>query len=130
MSQDTTCSECQFKAIYPYSPSVNPIELLRSGCSTYDVSHVSIVNDIVHLMHELRHIEPLFIKIRDRHDRILKDIACSKSLLAPIRRLPRETLLQIFGHLSTQSAGICQGPWVLGHVCSTWRKISRSCPSL
>ncbi|KAK0505576.1 hypothetical protein EDD18DRAFT_1129714 [Armillaria luteobubalina] len=130
MSQDTTCAECQFEAIHPYFPSVNPIELLRSGCSSFDISQVSIANDITHLEHELRHIEPLFLKIRDRRDRILHDIACSQSLLAPIRRLPRETLLQIFGHLSSQSSDMREGPWVLGHVCSTWRNISRSCPSL
>ncbi|KAK0505596.1 hypothetical protein EDD18DRAFT_1275158 [Armillaria luteobubalina] len=130
MPQDTTCAECQFEAMHPYFPSVNPIELVRSGCSTFDISHISIVNDIIRLTRELRHIEPLFLKIRDRHDRILKDIACSKSLLAPIRRLPRETLLLIFGHLSSQNSDMREGPWILGHVCSTWRKISRSCPSL
>ncbi|KAK0505602.1 hypothetical protein EDD18DRAFT_1129807 [Armillaria luteobubalina] len=130
MSQDTTCPKCQFEAMHPYFPSVNPIELLRSGCSSFDISQVSIVNDITRLEHELRHIEPLFIKIRDRRDRILQDITCSQSLLAPIRRLPRETLLQIFGYISSQNSDMREGPWVLGHVCSTWRNISRSYPSL
>ncbi|KAK0207509.1 hypothetical protein IW262DRAFT_535094 [Armillaria fumosa] len=127
---DATCAKCQFEAIHPYFPSFNLIELLRSGFSSFDISQVSIANDISRLEHELQHIEPLFLKIRDRRDRILQDIACYNALLAPIRRLPRETLLQIFGHLSSQSSDIRDGPWVLGHVCSTWRKISRSCPSL
>ncbi|KAK0467513.1 hypothetical protein IW261DRAFT_1061065 [Armillaria novae-zelandiae] len=126
---DTTCTKSQVDAIHHYFPSVNPIELLRSGFLSFNIAQVSISNDITCLEQELRLIEPLLRKIRHRRDRILQDIACYKSILAPIRRLPREVLLEIFGHLSSRS-DICDGPWVLGHVCSTWRMISTSCPCL
>ncbi|PBK64930.1 hypothetical protein ARMSODRAFT_1022648 [Armillaria solidipes] len=89
------------------------------------------MNDITHLEEELRQIELLFLKIRDRRERLLKDLNGCTSLLAPIRRLLRETLLQIFSVLaSSDTPNLFDAPWVLGHVCSDWRTISRSCPTL
>ncbi|SJL15323.1 uncharacterized protein ARMOST_18816 [Armillaria ostoyae] len=124
------CPNCEFNAIRPYAPSVDAIDLLRSGSSSLDVSEVSVLNDIAHLEQELQAIRPLFIKIRDRYDKLVKDIGSRKSLLAPIRRLPRETLLQIFTLASSHNPTPFDAPWSLGHVCFTWRSLTRSSPSL
>ncbi|KAK0243636.1 hypothetical protein EDD85DRAFT_753725, partial [Armillaria nabsnona] len=87
-------------------------------------------NDITHLEQELQVIRSLFIKTRDRYDKLVKDIGSRKSLLAPVRRLPRETLLQIFALASSDNPTPFDAPWSLGHVCFTWRSLTRSSPSL
>lgn len=88
------------------------------------------MDDISNLEQELQQIESLFIRIRDRREKLLKDLGSCKALLAPIRRLPRETLLEIFSLASSDIPDPLDAPWSLGQVCSTWRSISRSCPSL
>ncbi|KAK0457579.1 uncharacterized protein EV420DRAFT_503167 [Desarmillaria tabescens] len=131
ISMDTnTCPKCGFSAIRPYTPSVNPSELLQSGFSSLDVSRASILTDVANLDQELQQIESLYGRIRDRREQILKDLGGCKALLAPIRRLPRETLLHIFSLASSDAPHPFDAPWILGEVCSTWRSISRSYPSL
>ncbi|KAK0221295.1 hypothetical protein IW262DRAFT_1372766 [Armillaria fumosa] len=124
------CPNCEFNAIHPHSPCIDVMDLLRSGSSSFDVSEVSVLNNVAHLEQELQAITPLFIKIRDRYDKLVKDISCNKSLLAPIRWLPRETLLQIFALASSHKTTPFDAPWSLGHVCHTWRSLTRSSPSL
>ncbi|SJL04113.1 uncharacterized protein ARMOST_07473 [Armillaria ostoyae] len=124
------CPKCAFSAICSYVPSVDATELLQSGFSPLDVCQASIMDDISNLEQELQTIESLFIQIRDRREKLLKDLGSCKALLAPIRHLPRETLLQIFNLASSDIPDPLDAPWSLGQVCSTWRSISRSCPSL
>ncbi|KAG7439341.1 uncharacterized protein BT62DRAFT_1014080 [Guyanagaster necrorhizus] len=98
------CTKRQVDAIHPYSPSVDATELVRYGFLSFDVCQVSIANDIAHVEKELQKIEPLFQKILDRHKKLFKDLGGCR--LAPIQRLPRESLPTIFGllpnvHLST-----------------------------
>ncbi|PBK69174.1 hypothetical protein ARMSODRAFT_1085040 [Armillaria solidipes] len=121
------CPKCAFSAICSYVPSVDATELLQSGFSP---CQASITDDISNLEQELQNIESLFIQIGDRRDKLLKDLNSCKALLAPIRRLPRETLLEIFSLASSDIPDPFDFPWSLGQVCSTWRSISRSCPSL
>ncbi|KAK0435740.1 hypothetical protein EV421DRAFT_2061576, partial [Armillaria borealis] len=125
-----TCSKCEFNAIFPYIPSVNATELLRSGFSSLDVCRVSIENDISNFEQELQTIDSVLLRLRNRRPQLMKDLDGCKGLLAPIRRLPRETLLHIFFLASSDSTDPFDSPWILGHVCFTWRSISRSCPSL
>ncbi|PBK99790.1 hypothetical protein ARMGADRAFT_918635, partial [Armillaria gallica] len=88
------------------------------------------MDDISNLEQELQQIESLFIRIRDQREKLLKDLGSCKALLAPIRRLPRETLLKIFSLASSDIPDPLNAPWSLGQVCSTWQSISHSCPSL
>ncbi|KAJ7607871.1 hypothetical protein FB45DRAFT_1067627 [Roridomyces roridus] len=61
-----------------------------------------------------------------------------KAILSPLRRLPTETLGEIFMHtvpsirdlVRWNGFGMNQSPWVLIHVCSRWREIAISLPSL
>ncbi|KAK0457589.1 uncharacterized protein EV420DRAFT_1480650 [Desarmillaria tabescens] len=129
-SGQNSCQKCAFHAVHPYIPSVNVIDLLRSGFSSLDDGQASVLNDIAKLEQELGTVESLLIQIRDRRNKILKDLGDFKSLLGPIRRLPRETLLHIFNLVSSDIPDPLDAPWILGQVCSTWRSISRSCPSL
>ncbi|KAJ7608991.1 hypothetical protein FB45DRAFT_762607, partial [Roridomyces roridus] len=63
-------------------------------------------------------------------DSLQKNIAIN----SPLRRMPPEVLAEIF--MSTlpeeykEPAKIDQSPWVLGRVCSRWRTIALSIPSL
>ncbi|KAK0243593.1 hypothetical protein EDD85DRAFT_804494 [Armillaria nabsnona] len=124
-----TCLKCEFGALRPYTPSFDAIGLLRSGVSSLHVSRGSLLNDVAHLEEELRHMEPLYIQIRDRRKKLLKDLRDYEAFLAPIRTLPPETLLHIFKLASSHNDPL-HAPWILGHVCSFWRSLSRSCPSL
>ncbi|PBK59678.1 hypothetical protein ARMSODRAFT_774524 [Armillaria solidipes] len=124
-----TCPKCEFGALRPYAPSIDAIGLLRSGVSSLHISRGPLLNDVAHLKEELRHIEPLYIKIRDRRNKLLKDLRDYKAFLAPVRTLPPEILLQIFKLASFHNDPL-HAPWILGHVCSLWRSLSRSCPSL
>ncbi|KAK0435739.1 hypothetical protein EV421DRAFT_2087044 [Armillaria borealis] len=124
-----TCPKCEFGAIRPYTPSVDANELLRSGVSSLHIYHASLLNDVANLERELRDIEPLFMQIRDRRSKLLKDLSSCKAFLAPVHTLPPETLLHIFKLASSDNDPL-EAPWILGHVCSFWRSLSRSCPSL
>ncbi|KAJ7607875.1 hypothetical protein FB45DRAFT_1130546 [Roridomyces roridus] len=61
-----------------------------------------------------------------------------KVILSPLRRLPTETLGEIFVQTipsmrdldKWNGFGMNQSPWVLTHVCSRWREIAISLPSL
>ncbi|PBK84967.1 hypothetical protein ARMGADRAFT_1087869 [Armillaria gallica] len=124
------CLKCAFSAICPYNPLVSAIDLLRRRFSSLDVSQASMLKDMDNLEQELDVIEPLFVQIRDQREKVLKDLHGCNGLLAPIRCLPRETLLQIFGLASSDIPDPGGVPWILGEVCSTWWSISRFCPSL
>ncbi|KAK0471880.1 hypothetical protein IW261DRAFT_1510732 [Armillaria novae-zelandiae] len=124
------CPHCEFGAIRPYTTSVNALELIQSGFSSLDICKASVLNDIANLEQELQHIESLIRRIGDRREKIAGDIDCCKALIAPIGSLPQETLLHIFSLASSVDPNPHGAPWILGHVCSSWRSISRSCPSL
>ncbi|KAK0185081.1 hypothetical protein F5146DRAFT_1125423 [Armillaria mellea] len=49
---------------------------------------------------------------------------------APIRRLPRDILLEIFSLSSSLNPDAGDYPWTLGHVCRWWRDIVHSSPPL
>ncbi|SJL16921.1 uncharacterized protein ARMOST_20453 [Armillaria ostoyae] len=129
MTDMATCPKCEFGALRPYTPSVDANGLLRSGASPIHICRASLLDDIVNLEKELQDIEPLFLQIRDRRNKLLKDLGDCKALLAPVRTLPPETLLHIF-ELASSDNDPLGAPWILGHVCSFWRSLSRSCPSL
>ncbi len=80
-----------YASIRPYTLSVNATDLLQRRFSSLDISQASILSDSANLEHELHDVEPLFVQIRDRREKLLMDLRGCKALLAPIRRLPRET---------------------------------------
>ncbi len=72
-------------------------------------------------------IEPLFVQIRDWHEKLFKDLHGYKGLLAPICCLLQETLLWRFGLASSDIPNPSAVPWFLSEVCSRWWSISCSC---
>ncbi|KAK0462022.1 uncharacterized protein EV420DRAFT_1477712 [Desarmillaria tabescens] len=118
------CPNCEFNAIRRFTPSVDVTKIERTTID--NVTRTSILNDIADIKRELRDIDALILKIRGQHNKVVKAPGGSKALLSPIRRLPRGTLLQIFDLASSHNPYPFNAPWVPGHVCSTWRSITRS----
>lgn len=59
-----------------------------------------------------------------------KALGCHKAAFAPIRTLLLDILLEIFAKVLTNALRLDHAPWVIGQVCSLWRTISLSTPSL
>ena len=59
-------------------------------------------------------------------------IQAHESVLAPVRRLPYELLAQIFDSYMENglSSQYTSPPWILGHICKSWRVAALSTPSL
>jgi hypothetical protein len=105
-------------------------------------SRVSQINE------DLAHLKILRKQLFRKRDEALTCINQYKSLLAPIRRLPAELLAAIFcfclppqevkfdigfsfsSNTDHVSFGRRQAPLLLGRVCSLWRAVALSTPSL
>ncbi len=61
-------------------------------------------------------------------------LAVYERVLAPVRRLPPEILMEIFtwtrNSQSYHAHRMKGSPWVVSHVCKTWRAAALSCPEL
>ncbi|PBK92243.1 hypothetical protein ARMGADRAFT_930968, partial [Armillaria gallica] len=61
-------------------------------------------------------------------------LAVYERVLAPVRRLPPEILMEIFTWTRNSQSYYAHrmkgSPWVVSHVCTTWRAAALSCPEL
>ncbi len=125
------CLNCRFEAVEPYTPAIDVEAILRNG--TGDVSpeiNLGILDDIPFLEREVLALDTLFQEISDRRDSVKKALESHHAVFSPIRRLPQDTLLEIFANLPTNTLVPTDAPWIIGQVCSLWRTISLSTPSL
>ncbi|KAG5634583.1 hypothetical protein H0H81_001478 [Sphagnurus paluster] len=108
------------------------ISSLLAGCSAdlarteAEMLHVQL--DINRLMEQMETLSELKKKIHD-------DMARYRYLLAPIRLLPPEILIEIFKYAAgRETRGVYprlnQAPISVSQACSTWRKVSFQCPTL
>ncbi|KAJ4483920.1 hypothetical protein J3R30DRAFT_3256105, partial [Lentinula aciculospora] len=69
-----------------------------------------------------------------QRERILTNIQAYRMILHPIRRLPREVILEIFEWLPdlrvVSSLNSGKAPWTLGQISRGWRGIALSSPEL
>ncbi|KAK0200481.1 hypothetical protein DFS33DRAFT_1387685 [Desarmillaria ectypa] len=66
-------------------------------------------------------------------DELLHTIGLHKIILSPVRYLPAELLIEIFLYALDEHFDILQvtdGPYVLSHVCRSWRAVALACPEL
>ncbi|KAK0495117.1 hypothetical protein EDD18DRAFT_1170717 [Armillaria luteobubalina] len=113
--------------------------LLRSNYTPTDEEGARILSDVAALIRELEHIDCL-----DREKK-KTSLNVRQSLMAPIRRLPVELLLEIFSLLPPEHPpsvredyytipsrpfSTLEMPWVLSHVSSFWRATTLTSPSL
>ncbi len=72
-------------------------------------------------------------QLNERHNSLTQYVSQCRSLFAPIRRLPRDVLESIFAYVprsAKNSLDIHSAPWLLAHICSTWRDIVFTTPLL
>ncbi len=141
-----TCSNCGFVNSPPPEPHSDALkatqgsdslvsQILRGSRPLLGSDHASI-ND------ETAKLERLGSWYNAQLHAVLKSLEHHKSIFAPIRRLPRDILLEIFHSVcdswrrdaekddSTYDSLDMAGPlWVLGRVCGLWRDILHTSPA-
>ncbi|PBK95817.1 hypothetical protein ARMGADRAFT_1163543 [Armillaria gallica] len=141
-----TCSNCGF--VNPLSPELQSDTLKATQGSDSLVSQILrgsqplLGSDHASINDETAKLERLGSWYNAQLHAVLKSLEHHKSVFAPIRRLPRDILLEIFHsvcdswqqdaeeddciHDSLDMAGPL---WVLGSVCGLWRDILHTSPA-
>ncbi|KAK0185626.1 hypothetical protein F5146DRAFT_185369 [Armillaria mellea] len=137
-----TCSNCGFVNSLSAKPQIQKLkcsddfisQILRGSCPLLESNHAPINDDIAKL-------ERLGCWYNAQLHAVRKSRKIRKSVYAPIRRLPRDVLLEIFH--SVCDSWRCEveaykikcdsldttGPlWVLSGVCGRWRNILHTSP--
>ncbi|KAG6906170.1 hypothetical protein DXG01_015461 [Tephrocybe rancida] len=107
--------------------------LLKKVEKSASLTNQHLLSDV-----EIVHAKAILLGAENERARLDKQILKLRIALAPHKRIPREILEQIFlalypggcndtAALPTASIDL---PWALGQVCSAWRTLSRSMPSL
>ncbi|KAK0449534.1 uncharacterized protein EV420DRAFT_1750614 [Desarmillaria tabescens] len=152
-----SCRNCGFIDLLPLEPPLQNTkaihssdnlvsQILRGSRPLLDSDHALLNSEIVELeqLHSL--CDAQFQEIRLRRRAVLEALESRKSVYAPIRRLPRDILIEIF-HLVCDSWYMrpngaptlaieransldLSGPlWVLGRVCGLWRNTLHTSPA-
>ncbi|KAJ6580786.1 hypothetical protein B0H19DRAFT_894069, partial [Mycena capillaripes] len=113
-------------------PDSSEIALVLSAISKTDAPLACLDNEISKLQEKLKQLE-------DERTLLSSYRTQNTAILSPLRRLPPEVLGEIFSwtmpsvndalDLGRFDTG-ANSPWVLTRVCSRWRAISLSTPSL
>ncbi|KAK0482270.1 hypothetical protein IW261DRAFT_1677998 [Armillaria novae-zelandiae] len=152
-----TCRNCGFVNIFPEpqphnvtavhssDDSVIP-QILRGSRSLLDADHTSIDSEIAKLERLRNLYDEQLEKIQALRGPVLKSLENHLSVYAPIRRLPRDVLIEIF-HLVYASSNLGRGTypalgarihdsldlsgplWDLGRVCGLWRDTLHTSPA-
>ncbi len=99
----------------------------------YDWVHrnISAVDgDLQSLRQSLSRLESPTALIRSQIDVALEARERFESIRAPIRSLPRDILVEIFHLCRLKRLDRRNYPWLLGHVCHSWRDVVHSSPML
>ncbi|KAK0232198.1 hypothetical protein EDD85DRAFT_103215 [Armillaria nabsnona] len=143
-----SCRHCGFIDVHPTDPQPQNIktsdslvsQILRGQRPLLDSDHTLLNADIVELEQQQSMYAAQLEEIQLRHCAVLKALESRKSIYAPVHRLPRDILIEIF-HLICDSwwkeeeRGLqhsldISGPlWVLGRVCGFWRDTLHSSPA-
>ncbi|KAK0475149.1 hypothetical protein IW261DRAFT_1568067 [Armillaria novae-zelandiae] len=123
--------------ILPADPTANHDDFVSSLIHTdeplLDSDKIWIQQDITIFERDILLINDKIASLISQRDILRRRLARYKSVLSPIRCLPRDILIEIFSrtiHPSTCSLDVSQGLWPLCHVSASWRKILLSTPSL
>ncbi|KAJ7609162.1 hypothetical protein FB45DRAFT_805827, partial [Roridomyces roridus] len=112
-------------------PEPAEIPLIQSFAPEIDASLASLDAEIWRLQERLRSLK------KDRSE-LLDHQRVHKSILSPLRRMPPEILAEIFVFslptvtelFQRQKFQIEDSPWVWTHICSRWRTVAISTPTL
>ncbi|KAK0216466.1 hypothetical protein EDD85DRAFT_995907 [Armillaria nabsnona] len=135
------CYEPLGYTIQPHKTDADTLLLLRAGASSLDLDPSSIdsINTQIQILDteaqsrakEVAEIESVLQRLQQEHDHTVTDLCRKQSLLSPIRQLPSDILLHIFG-LATDDGEHCLSspPFIFRSVCYTWRVLVLSSPTL
>ncbi len=142
-----TCRNCGFVNLLPPEPRVPQMlngtessddlvsQLLRGSRPLLDADHAFIDAEIAKLKRLRTWYDTQLQEIELYRSTVLKELKNHESIYAPIRRLPRDILIEIFHSICDswwqeegEDNGLdsldMTGPlWVLGRVCGLWRDI-------
>lgn len=151
-----TCRNCGFVNLLPPVPHIPQIlkaiqstdeivsQLLRGLRPLLDADHAFLDAEIMNLKQLWSWYEALVQEIELYRPTVMKELKHRESVYAPIRRLPREILIEIFHSICDSWWQDCQdgkvnfkydsldvtGPlWILGRVCGLWRNILHTSPA-
>ncbi|THU94579.1 hypothetical protein K435DRAFT_798780 [Dendrothele bispora CBS 962.96] len=119
------------------APLQDELDSMRSSLSHAETRLSSIREQIVFTRNSL-------VQLECEEQKLIKYIADQRTVLNPVRRLPPDILFELFtacldstpvldlrsSRLTEDSLDIKSPRWVLGHVCSVWRSVVLSSPSL
>ncbi len=147
-----TCRDCGSINLLPLEPCLKASQssdnlvsqILRGSRPLLDSDHALVSAEIV----ELEQLQTLYAaqleEIQLRRRTVLTALESRKSIYAPIRRLPRDILIEIFDSVcdswwqeadqnwslrNCHSLDISGPLWVLGRVCGLWRDTLHSTPA-
>ncbi|KAK0496378.1 hypothetical protein EDD18DRAFT_204414 [Armillaria luteobubalina] len=143
------CNHCGLVNAFllPPNPSCSGLvsELLRGSRSLLDVDRAFIDTEITKLQELKARYDDKLQEIQLRRLIVLEQLENHESIYAPIRRLPRDILIEIFRWVwdawpavDPNESGLSEecdsldvtGPlWVLSRVCGFWRDTLYACPA-
>ncbi|KAF7341010.1 hypothetical protein MSAN_02086500 [Mycena sanguinolenta] len=139
--------DCAFMRFYssPNALHALPSHLLTSNDPPTDVEVVQVVRDVVDRLNASvvaldasiagADAEHLLEQLRNMRKHAIEAIRRGRAILSVIRRLPSDILAEIFAYtvpdLVLRHRRVTDtSPWVYGRVCSRWRTLSTSLPTL
>ncbi len=146
-----TCRNCGFVNLLPPEPHVPQIlntirssddivsQLLRGSRPLLDVDHAFIDAEITKLKRLRTWYGAQLQEIGLYRSTVLKELKNRESICAPIRRLPRDILIEIFHSIcdswwqeeddDLDSLDMTGPLWVLSRVCGLWRDTLHTSPA-
>ncbi len=141
-----TCSNCRFVNSLSPEPQLQPLKATEGSDSLVSQilrgSRPFLESDHAPINDEIAKLEHLGSWYNAQLHTVRKFLEVRKSIFAPVRRLPRDILLEIFHSVSDSwwqdaeedfiihdSLDMTGPLWVLGSVCGLWRDILRTSPA-
>ncbi len=131
--------ESRFKATQSSDSLIS--QILRKQQPLLDAHHTLLTAEIVELEQHQSLYAAQLEEIQLRQCAVLKALESRKSIYAPIHRLPRDILIEIFHSVCDSwwqekrsprehhSLNVSGPLWVLGRVCGAWRDTLHSSPA-
>ncbi|KAF8628581.1 hypothetical protein AX17_005977 [Amanita inopinata Kibby_2008] len=83
---------------------------------------------------EIQHVQEILQRLKERKNNLITHVTAHEAVIAPIRRIPTEILVEIFKHClpawDEASPDPMLAPLLLAQVCERWRAITTFTPIL
>ena len=121
----------------PYSPTPHLHRTIQAPDATEIINLRKALRYATPILHELdddiAHVQAVLDKLRRKREPLRKFITKQNTILAPIRRVPTEILIEIFilcmGY-DKSSFSPKRSPSLVGQVCRGWRQVALSTQKL